>query len=192
MKKEKTQSIKEKRSVTDFEHRMTVTLEPKHDINYAMTHSRDQIKKARKRAIFWAIFFFVLGAIALFKGASMEGSMADIYLVAGILMIVYQLFNLFYHFVMFPVALKRSVSKELKKDPSLLSPMEYAFEPDKIVCFLDGKHRNSVLMEDILGVEDLEDTLIIQIKGGKRMIFPQNTLEQADPVIQKQIKSLQK
>lgn len=27
-------------------------------------------------------------------------------------------------------------------------------------------------MEDILGVEDLEDTLIIQIKGGKRMIFP--------------------
>ena len=117
MKKEKTQPIKEKRSVTDFEHRMTVTLEPKHYINYAMTHSRDQIKKARKRAIFWAIFFFVLGAIALFKGASMEGSMADIYLVAGILMIVYQLFNLFYHFVMFPVALKRSVSKELKKDP---------------------------------------------------------------------------
>ena len=163
MKKEKTQSIKEKRSVTDFEHRMTVTLEPKHYINYAMTHSRDQIKKARKRAIFWAIFFFVLGAIALFKGASMEGSMADIYLVAGILMIVYQ-----------------------------LTPMEYAFEPDKIVCFLDGKHRNSVLMEDILGVEDLEDTLIIQIKGGKRMIFPKNTLEQADPVIQKQIKSLQK
>ena len=106
MKKEKTQSIKEKRSVTDFEHRMTVTLEPKHYINYAMTHSRDQIKKARKRAIFWAIFFFVLGAIALFKGASMEGSMADIYLVAGILMIVYQLFNLFYHFVMFPVAPK--------------------------------------------------------------------------------------
>ena len=51
MKKEKTQSIKEKRSVTDFEHRMTVTLEPKHYINYAMTHSRDQIKKARKRAI---------------------------------------------------------------------------------------------------------------------------------------------
>ena len=43
-----------------------------------------------------------------------------------------------------------------------------------------------------MGVEDLEDTLIIQIKGGKRMIFPQNTLEQADPVIQKQIKSLQK
>lgn len=122
----------------------------------------------------------------------MEGSMADIYLVAGILMIVYQLFNLFYHFVMFPVALKRSVSKELKKDPSLLSPMEYAFEPDKIVCFLDGKHRNSVLMEDILGVEDLEDTLIIQIKGGKRMIFPKNILEQADPVIQKQMKSLQK
>ena len=180
MKKEKTQPIKEKRSVTDFEHRMTVTLEPKHYINYAMTHSRDQIKKARKRAIFWAIFFFVLGAIALFKGASMEGSMADIYLVAGILMIVYQLFNLFYHFVMFPVALKRSVSKELKKDPSLLSPMEYAFD------------RNSVLMEDILGVEDLEDTMIIQIKGGKRMIFPKNTLEQADPVIQKQMKSLQK
>ena len=93
---------------------------------------------------------------------------------------------------MFPVALKRSVSKELKKDPSLLSPMEYAFEPDKIVCFLDGKHRNSVLMEDILGVEDLEDTLIIQIKGGKRMIFQKNILEQADPVIQKQMKSLQK
>ena len=99
MKKEKTQPIKEKRSVTDFEHRMTVTLEPKHYINYAMTHSRDQIKKARKRAIFWAIFFFVLGAIALFKGASMEGSMADIYLVAGILMIVYQLFNLLEIFI---------------------------------------------------------------------------------------------
>ena len=99
MKKEKTQPIKEKRSVTNFEHRMTVTLEPKHYINYAMTHSRDQIKKARKRAIFWAIFFFVLGAIALFKGASMEGSMADIYLVAGILMIVYQLFNLLEIFI---------------------------------------------------------------------------------------------
>ena len=118
MKKEKTQSIKEKRSVTDFEHRMTVTLEPKHYINYAMTHSRDQIKKARKRAIFWAIFFFVLGAIALFKGASMEGSMADIYLVAGILMIVIS-FSTCLSFVMFPVALKRSVSKELKKRSKL-------------------------------------------------------------------------
>ena len=50
--------------------------------------SLEVLQKKARRVYFWAIFFFVLGAIALFKGASMEGSMADIYLVAGIMMIV--------------------------------------------------------------------------------------------------------
>ena len=56
MKKEKTQPIKEKRSVTDFEHRMTVTLEPKHYINYAMTHSRDQIAKEQFSGRFSSLY----------------------------------------------------------------------------------------------------------------------------------------
>lgn len=192
MKKEKIQTQKEKRSVGDFEHRMTVALEPEHYIGYAMAHSQDQIKNGRKRAVFWAVLFGILGVVALFKGAGMEGMMADIYLVAGILLIVYQVFNLFYNFVMFPIALKRSVQKELKKDPSLLAPMEYAFEQDKVVCFLNGKHRSSVLMTDISGVERLDDMVILEIRGGKRMIFPAPALEQADSFIRVQIAALEK
>lgn len=110
----------------------------------------------------------------------------------GVLFIVFQIFNLFYNFVMFPIALKRSILKELKKDPSLLAPMEYAFEPDKIVCFLEGKHRNTILTEDISGVEETQDTMILQIKSGRRVIFPKETLRGADPVIVQQIDSLRK
>lgn len=118
-----------------------------------MAHSQDQIKKGRQRAILWAVLFTVVGCVAIYRGAFMEGWMSEIYLVAGVLMIVFQLFNLFYNFVMFPIALRHSVSKELKKDTSLLEPMEYAFEPDKIVCFLNGRHRSTTLCSEIFEVE---------------------------------------
>ena len=121
-----------------------------------------------------------------------EEQWSDIYLIAGVVMIVFQLFNLFYNFVMFPVTLKRSVLKELKKDPSLLMPMEYAFEPDKIVCFLNGKHRSSVLVDDISGLEETAQTVIIEVKDGRRIIVPKDLLEKAEPVIQKQIQSFRK
>ena len=138
------------------------------------------------------MLFFVLGCIAIYKGTMTEEQWSDIYLIAGVVMIVFQLFNLFYNFVMFPVALKRSVLKELKKDPSLLMPMEYAFEPDKIVCFLNGKHRSSVLVDDISGLEETAQTVIIEVKDGRRIIVPKDLLEKAEPVIQKQIQSFRK
>jgi hypothetical protein len=90
-------------------------------VDYAMTHSQDQIQKGRKRAILWAVLFTILGLVAIYKGTFTEGWLADIYLIAGILMIVFQIFNLFYNFVMFPIALKRSVLRELKKAPACLS-----------------------------------------------------------------------
>lgn len=192
MKNEKNQKITEKRSMEDFEHRMTVQLEEQHYVDYAMAHSQDQIKNGRKRAVLWAVLFVILGVIALFRGASMEGRWADVYLTAGILLIVFQAFNLVYHFIMFPIALKNSVLKELKKDPSLTAPMVYAFEPDKLVCFLDGKHRSTVLTEDIAGVENTEKTVIIEVKNGRRIIIPCQTLEQADEVIRNQVQSFAK
>ena len=129
-----------------------------------MTHSQDQIQKGRKRAILWAVLFTILGLVAFYKGT--EGWLSDIYLIAGILMIVFQIFNLFYNFVMFPIALKRSVLRELKKDPSLLEPMEYAFEPDKLVCFLNGRHRSSILTQDIVGAERIGKSIILKLKAG--------------------------
>lgn len=45
MKKENVQNTSEKRSVNDFEHRMTIQLTEQHYIDYAMAHSQDQIKK---------------------------------------------------------------------------------------------------------------------------------------------------
>ena len=116
MKKEKNPKTTEKRSVEDFEHRMTVQLEEQHYIDYAMAHSQDQMKDGRKRAVLWAVLFVILGVIALFRGASTQGRWSDVYLTAGILMIVFQVFNLIYHFIMYPIALKNSVLKELKKD----------------------------------------------------------------------------
>ena len=118
--------------------------------------------------------------------------MSEIYLVAGVLMIVFQLFNLFYNFVMFPIALRHSVSKELKKDTSLLEPMEYAFEPDKIVCFLNGRHRSTTLCSEIFEVEKDDQTLVLKIKNGKRIIIPKAALEHADPVIREQVAALGK
>ena len=108
------------------------------------------------------------------------------------LMIVFQLFNLFYNFVMFPIALRHSVSKELKKDTSLLEPMEYAFEPDKIVCFLNGRHRSTTLCSEIFEVEKNDQTLVLKIKNGKRIIIPKTALEQAHPVIREQVAALGK
>ena len=151
MKNEKSQTKQEKRSLEDFEHRITVQLKENHYIDYALSHSKEQIQKEKKRAVLWAVLFTVLGLIALYKGSVSGSKWSDIYLTMGVLFIVFQIFNLFYNFVMFPIALKRSILKELKKDPSLLAPMEYAFEPDKIVCFLEGKHRNTILTEYISG-----------------------------------------
>ena len=85
---------------------MTIQLTEQHYIDYAMAHSQDQIKKGRQRAILWAVLFTVVGCVAIYRGAFMEGWMSEIYLVAGVLMIVFQLFNLFYNFVMFPIALR--------------------------------------------------------------------------------------
>lgn len=192
MKQEKNKKTVEKRQLSDFEHRMTIQLKESHYVDYAMAHSQDQIRRGRQKAILWAVLFFVLGCIAIYKGVMTENQWSDIYLTAGVLMIVFQLFNLFYNFVMFPIALRRSVLRELKKDPSLLMPMEYAFEPDKIVCFLEGRHRSSVLVEDISDLEETEQTFIIEIKDGRRIIVPKETLERAEPVIQKQIRSFRK
>ncbi len=192
MKNTKNQEQAQKRSLSDFEHCMTVQLKEKYYIDYAMAHSKEQIKTNRKKALLWAALFVVLGLIALYKGTSMEGRWADVYLTGGLLLIIFQLFNLFHHFVMFPIALKQSVCKELKKDPSLLMPMEYAFEPDKLVCFMDGKHRNTVMTEDIFGVEDTEETIILQVKNGKRVIIPKASIEQADDVIKKQLESFRR
>lgn len=192
MKKENVQNRSEKRSVNDFEHRMTIQLTERHYIDYAMAHSQDQIKKGRQRAILWAVLFTVLGCVAIYRGAFMDGWMSEIYLVAGVVMIIFQVFNLFYNFVMFPIALKNSVVKELKKDPSLLEPMEYAFEPDKIVCFLNGKHRSTTMVSEIFEVEQNGDVLVLKIKNGKRIILPKAALQQADPVIREQVQALGK
>lgn len=102
-------------------------------------------------------------------------------------MIVFQIFNLFYNFVMFPIVLKRSVLRELKKDPSLLEPMEYAFEPDKLFCFLNGRHRSSILTQDIVGAERIGNSIILQVKDGRRVIIPDEALKQADSVILDQV-----
>ena len=85
MKKENVQNTSEKRSVNDFEHRMTIQLTEQHYIDYAMAHSQDQIKKGRQRAILWAVLFTVVGCVAIYRGAFMEGWMSEIYLVAGVL-----------------------------------------------------------------------------------------------------------
>lgn len=187
MKKEKANAPAQKQSVNDFAHRLTIQLTEQHYVDYAMTHSQDQIQKGRKRAILWAVLFTILGLVAIYKGTFTEGWLADIYLIAGILMIVFQIFNLFYNFVMFSIALKRSVLRELKKDPSLLEPMEYAFEPDKLVCFLNGRHRSSILTQDIVGAERIGNSIILQVKDGRRVIIPDEALKQADSVILDQV-----
>ena len=89
MKNEKTQNTTEKRSVLDFEHRLKVQLTEQHYIDYALTHSEDRIQTGKKRAIFWAILFTVLGVIALYKGSITEGRWSDVYLAAGVLMIMF-------------------------------------------------------------------------------------------------------
>ena len=192
MKNEKNQNSTEKRSVNDFEHKIKVTLTPQHYIDYAVSHSEDQIKKGKQRAILWAVLFVILGGIALFKSTTTSGRVSDVYLAAGILMICFQVFNLFYNFVMFKIALKHSIVKELKKDPSLLEPMEYAFEPEKIVCFLHGKHRSTVLTKNISGIEESNGTIIIEVVNGKRIIIPMEAYNQADDVVKTQIQSFKK
>ena len=187
MKKEKANGSAQKQSINDFAHRLTIQLTEQHYVDYAMTHSQDQIQKGRKRAVLWAVLFTILGLIAIYKGTFTEGWLSDIYLIAGILMIVFQIFNLFYNFIMFPIALKRSVLRELKKDPSLLSPMEYAFEPEKLVCFLNGRHRSSILTQDIAGTERIGSAVILHVKDGRRVIIPDEALKQADSVIREQI-----
>ena len=98
MKKEKANAPAQKQSVNDFAHRLTIQLTEQHYVDYAMTHSQDQIQKGRKRAILWAVLFTILGLVAIYKGTFTEGWLSDIYLIAGILMIVFQIFNLFYNF----------------------------------------------------------------------------------------------
>lgn len=70
--------------------------------------------------------------------------------------------------------------------------MEYAFEPDKIVCFLNGRHRSTTLCSEIFEVEKNDQTLVLKIKNGKRIIIPKTALEQADPVIREQVAALGK
>lgn len=188
MKKEKANAPAQKQSVNDFAHL------PDHPAHRAALCGlcNDPLagpdsKRAAKRAILWAVLFTILGLVAIYKGTFTEGWLADIYLIAGILMIVFQIFNLFYNFVMFPIALKRSVLRELKKDPSLLEPMEYAFEPDKLVCFLNGRHRSSILTQDIVGAERIGNSIILQVKDGRRVIIPDEALKQADSVILDQV-----
>ena len=60
MKKEKANAPAQKQSVNDFAHRLTIQLTEQHYVDYAMTHSQDQIQKGRKRAILWAVLFTIL------------------------------------------------------------------------------------------------------------------------------------
>ena len=53
MKKEKANAPAQKQSVNDFAHRLTIQLTEQHYVDYAMTHSQDQIQKGRKQYWDW-------------------------------------------------------------------------------------------------------------------------------------------
>lgn len=52
MKKEKANGSAQKQSINDFAHRLTIQLTEQHYVDYAMTHSQDQIQKGRQTCHF--------------------------------------------------------------------------------------------------------------------------------------------
>lgn len=184
-------SKKEKRSVDDFEHKMTFRLQQKDYIEYSLFEAMPEWEKNKNKAKLYTVIFTITGMIALVRGLLMEqGWLSDIYIAAGIVFLVFQGVNLFYTYKMFPKALEKAVTKEISGDDRLAKEMTLCFDPDKIVSFSGHAHQASFFKEDMMKRKNTENNIIILMRNGKSLVIPKREFEKADKTIQEVIQTV--
>lgn len=180
----------EKKRVEDFPHQITFQLNKSDYIEYSRVQSKPQWELTKRKARFYLVIFSIISAALLARGYFEEGRMAQLYIVAAILIFAYQIFNLYYSYKVFPKALTRSIEKELEKDPRLMKSITICFEPDKIISFSEGVHQASFFIEDIRKKEQTENNIILGLRNGKNLVIPKRETEKADNEIKNAIESL--
>lgn len=182
---------KPRRSPEDFDHKLTFSLSQEDYLEYSRSQSAPMWKKTRKKTLIYLGVFVVLGIAALVRAQYTQDPLwKDIYSVGGVLLIVYQLFNVFYNFWIFPKAMERSVLKELKKDPRTLQEVTLCFDEEKIVSFCQGAHQSSFFYEDILYRKETPRVQILEMRNGKCLVLPKTVLEQADETIRQKVEGI--
>lgn len=180
----------EKQTLSDFPHQLTFQLTKEDFIEYGTETSQPQLEKTRQRAWLFALIFGVVGTAFLVKGFLGTGRMSQLFTVAGVVLIAYQAFNLVYNYFVFPAALKKSVAKEVEKDPRLTQAMTLCFDEEKIVSFCGGKHQVTFFIKDIVKRKSTALCLVLVLKNGKQLVIPKRELEKADSATRTLIEKL--
>ena len=179
-----------KLTVEDFPLQMLCRVTLEEYQNYAVWSSKESREKNKKKCLIQSAVLIVAGLIIVYQGLMKTWVYHDILTVFGILLIGYSLFDLFYQFIMFNTILKRTITKDFKKDPRLGRDMTFCFAEDHMASFYEGKHQGTFYYDDVIRKEEIQGLVLLSLKNGKTMVFPQHIIDGADPKIQEIISKL--
>lgn len=185
-------SMKEQKlfTVDDFENRMKCTVNLEEYVEYALIHSKHHQKKAQKKALVLSALLAVCSVLVGYQSQTQGWEYKDLWLVFAILVFTYAMFDLFYQFIMFSHLLKKSITKEFKKDSRLSRTMDFCFTDEKMVSFYEGKHQGTFFYDEVTQKEITPSMVILFLKNGKNILLPKRDLEQANQYIRTTVENL--
>lgn len=167
-----------------------VSLEEYQD--YAVWSSEEERKTVRTRTIATSIIFLISGALIIYRGLHSDWSYSDLLTVLGVLLMGYGVLDVFYQFFLFKTALKKHIAKEYKKEERYRREVTFCFAEDKIISFWKGQHQATYYYDEVLKRKENDKLLLLTMKNGKVLVFPQRAIKGAGAEIQNIIAALGK
>lgn len=170
--------------VEDFPLQMNCQVSLEEYQNYAVWSSEEERKTVRTRTIATSIIFLISGALIIYRGLHSTWTYSDLLTVLGVLLMGYGLLDVFYQFFLFQTVLKRHIAKEYKKEERYSREVTFCFAEDKVISFWKGQHQATYYYDEVLSRKENEQLLLLTLKSGKILVWPQRVIQSAAPEIQ--------
>jgi len=176
----------------DFSLQMPCQVSVEEYQNYAVWSSEEERKTVRTRTIATSIIFLISGALIIYRGLHSTWTYSDLLTILGVLLIGYGVLDVFYQFFLFKSVLKKHIAKEYKKEERYSREVTFCFAEDKVVSFWKGQHQATYYYDEVLTRKENEQLLLLTLKSGKILVWPQRVIKAASPEIQEIIARLGK
>lgn len=178
--------------VEDFPLQMPCQVKMEEYQHYAVWSSEEERKTVRTRTIATTIIFLISGALIIYRGLNSSWTYSDLLTILGVLLMGYGIIDVFYQFFLFKSVLRKHIANEYKKEERYSREVTFCFAEDKVVSFWKGQHQSTYYYDEILSRKENEKLLLLTMKNGKILVWPQRVIKEADAEIQAIIAGLGK
>lgn len=176
----------------DFPLQMPCQVKMEEYQHYAVWSSEEERKTVRTRTIATTIIFLISGALIIYRGLNSSWTYSDLLTILGVLLMGYGIIDVFYQFFLFKSVLRKHIAKEYKKEERYSREVTFCFAEDKVVSFWKGQHQSTYYYDEILSRKENEKLLLLTMKNGKILVWPQRVIKEASAEIQAIIAGLGK